>query len=1090
MKLFRRLLPIAVAAIMLSPCLLVSDATGTPHPIYGIVSDSAGAGINGANVTILNQRTLERLYSSSNQLGEYSVDLSNYKLGYMNGDALKITARYGQISANGTLVVDAAQPGQYLNIALPCVSHVVKGYVTVEGGRSALNFPVNVTNEARGGQAVTIAGVYNEYSVEMSFLQNGYAAGDSIRVSCSSGGFYGTISVEGNSAAVQWINLTINDTLAPSISHSAQASALVGAQIPVYATISDNAGVASAKVFYRGVGSGLWDSLGMTQDDGSANDWNKDGLASPSVWGAALPAQPVPGILRYYFEAMDAHNTATSPTSSPSTQPYELPILDATPPSVSASVPPAIEAGVPFMLYADVQDDVGVSSAWLNYTPPSGSAATIPMAWTGVGLAYECALPALHALGAFAFSAHAADASGNIGRSPAAGTFSANVVDTKAPSASHVPVNSMAVGSQPAVLAQASDNLMLGSGWLYAKGVGAPGFTSYPMSHDGAGNYSALLPVQASVGVLNYYLAVNDSVGNCRLLPAGGAAAPYSVAVVDAGTPEIYHQAVASAPIHVPIAMRAQVRDNVAVAGVTLAYMGVGAGAYTTVSMAMSDGNSACGNYTYAMPAQTSLGTLRYIINATDGTNNISHPAVSPYHSVQIIDVEPPVISQEMQLTVPLGTPVTFACNASDDVRVGTVRVRYSESGTGDWSWLNLSYEGSLLNRSGLYSAGLPSSALQTDRPLTVAYYFWANDTSGNNATLPGANATTGPLTIAFVDAKGPEIRLAGAASAPLNSTVVVSATIEDEVGVEWAALIYGLNQGGTVTVPMLKGASNQFSAQLPPQLHSCNITYSVSAGDGALVNQTAPATMAYVNAPPTITAASSGAWPTYTGIRLSATIDDEVGARSAKVHYRRGGAAAFAALGMSQSGGLGLWHATIPAQTKPGTVEYYFEALDDEGRTVSPAGAPSAYHNLTILDDVPPSITHYPAESYDEGQSPIITAIVVDESNVASVTIHHRNGESSFTALDMELAQASTNGTYVIQLPALSPGKLEYYITATDGSNIVRLPALEGSYYGVPVEAAKVDNTQYYLVAIAITLTLIGLMLAYRSWQGRRPKQ
>jgi len=120
---------------------------------------------------------------------------------------------------------------------------------------------------------------------------------------------------------VGWVNLaptggggittTFPDTTPPTIAHTPVTSRAVNAPIPLTATITDNASVQGAILFFRPTGGTSYSSLPMVQ--------------SGATYTATIPGSAVtPPGLQYYLEARDtANHLGHAPSTAPAT-PYSV----------------------------------------------------------------------------------------------------------------------------------------------------------------------------------------------------------------------------------------------------------------------------------------------------------------------------------------------------------------------------------------------------------------------------------------------------------------------------------------------------------------------------------------------------------------------------------------------------------------------------------------------------------------------------------------------------------------------------------------------------------------------------------------------
>lgn len=111
------------------------------------------------------------------------------------------------------------------------------------------------------------------------------------------------------------ISINAKDTMAPNVYHSPVYTAVTGSKVIISATVSDNIGVQSAKLYYRVKGSEEWKVTDMT----SSND----------KYTAAIPAAAVTSDgVEYYIAAFDGVNY-TYAGGHTSENPYEITVYQA-----------------------------------------------------------------------------------------------------------------------------------------------------------------------------------------------------------------------------------------------------------------------------------------------------------------------------------------------------------------------------------------------------------------------------------------------------------------------------------------------------------------------------------------------------------------------------------------------------------------------------------------------------------------------------------------------------------------------------------------------------------------------------------------
>lgn len=103
-KSIKKALPLFFSfAFLFSFIFLPSKAQYSPFIIYGIVYYD-GIPVKNANITVINERTGEKLYNVTNSIGAYSVVLADLPSGWKDKDKIKIIGKKGDlIGVNFTL---------------------------------------------------------------------------------------------------------------------------------------------------------------------------------------------------------------------------------------------------------------------------------------------------------------------------------------------------------------------------------------------------------------------------------------------------------------------------------------------------------------------------------------------------------------------------------------------------------------------------------------------------------------------------------------------------------------------------------------------------------------------------------------------------------------------------------------------------------------------------------------------------------------------------------------------------------------------------------------------------------------------------
>lgn len=157
------------------------------------------------------------------------------------------------------------------------------------------------------------------------------------------------------------------------------------------------------------------------------------------------------------------------------------------------------------------------------------------------------------------------------------------------------------------------------------------------------------------------------------------------------------------------------------------------------------------------------------------------------------------------------------------------------------------------------------------------------------------------------------------------------------------------------------------------------------------------------------------------------------------------GAGASFDSVQMANTTGT-IYEAGIPAQPYGTTVYYYIEAADVAGLSSRyPSDSPQSLVSFDVaIDTTPPLIVHEPLPDTGNKFGPYaVTATVIDNMPLASVTLHHNINGGPYSTVDMQCSSGNTF-TASIPGPASAGDVIGYYITATDSSlnaNASRLP-------------------------------------------------
>ncbi len=1039
----------------------------TPYMILGTVYDSEGAGVMGVTVYINNTRTNHSSSVSTDPHGRYSIDLN---LGGSDpgscqiDDILAFVAVYnGHLSSN-TLVVKA-QPYQIMNLTFGFRAFVIEGHVNrAVDGTIARYFNVQITNEARNESRTYLADVQGYYRMELSTFPSGFAIGDSIKVSVNQQGFaglnYSTVSANHG----ETLDIAIFDIQSPVTSlQEAPSSINLNQPYRIIVRITENYQLGSVKLYIKKTGQPLFTEVKMLMDNGTTNDWNADGMPNIQIWGQStarnLPLQTGIGDLFYYIVATDSSgNVATLPDSSPQYTPYIIKVIDPIMPTISHTPISLLEAGKKGEVIVIADDNIGIGEVRLMYKGVGQSIFTsVPMNPTGDPKQYNASIPAQTSLETAYYYLSCNDTSNNTVRLPAAGEWSVSVVDTIPPVITHSDINSARLNGSINFTCSVSE-ILLNSVWLnYTYGAASDNVT---MSFDSAaGTWYHQIATLATLETMHYTLWANDTSGNLANIS-------HAFPVLDGDIPLISHEPPSQIELGVITAIGVYVEDNVEISFVNLSYLPVGASSYYVITMNSTDAPviTGFGNYSAAIPAQFALGEVRYIINATDGSNNsISWPSLSPYRTVEVRDTVPP---EFYELTYPQNTQsghtARVQVNITDVDSIAYARLYYLNSTASQWTAVEMT-----LNGSHVYECLIPAHA-----PGQVKFYLASNDSSDNRATLPAITPKLAPYVMNFTDDNPPELELSIPNSLYVNRTAEAFLNISDDMQISSFEIQYsGVNDLLLMPLELFQISLGSFKCTLPPQMESGTVRIFATASDGINHNQTQIYNISVVNLPPTITHSPPGIVPLGHNFSLIAQVSDDLHVENVSLEWKFLGGLS----NIVEMDRISTYYRVNLSFPEPATINYRIIANDAESVSAWPE---SGFRELRILDTESPAIHHVPLANLTNIQMPIITAKVTDNWQVESVKVWYRNSTSD-TFISASMSPVSGTDDFAVLLGRQSQGNFSYYIEASDGSNDVVSPAT--GFHTVFVEDASVDDFISEILFIAlIALMLMASILVY----------
>lgn len=184
-------------------------------------------------------------------------------------------------------------------------------------------------------------------------------------------------------------------------------------------------------------------------------------------------------------------------------------------------------------------------------------------------------------------------------------------------------------------------------------------------------------------------------------------------------------------------------------------------------------------------------------------------------------------------------------------------------------------------------------------------------------------------------------------------------------------------------------------------------------------------------------------AWAERTSFSIRAEIVDNVAppVQEARLYYKRTGEATYASVAMTRQSG-NIYRGEVPAGAvaTPG-LDYYLKASDGVSTSTDPKTNPeSAPHQIAILPNEAPEITHTPVTNLTPNRAITITADIVDRTNsLSSVTLFYRKtGQLLYQQQEMRF---NFGNQYTATIPTdyVTTAGVDYYLAAEDDFGVRR---------------------------------------------------
>ena len=393
--------------------------------------------------------------------------------------------------------------------------------------------------------------------------------------------------------------IQISDITEPKINHAPVLSKNIGETINITANITDDVGVNIVYLNYT-------DVHGVNQNI-TMNKWNGNYCLN-------IPGQSNSGFVSYFIWANDSSDNDNR------TIIYQIQIFDVTDPEINHVPITSANVSEIIIITANVTDDVSVNSIYLNYTGVNGTNYNVSMNKLNGNYSYE--IPGQNTIGIVQYFIWADDSDGNDNRTI---EYSVQINDVVKPKINHVPVVSANIGETINITVNVTDDVSVDA--VYLNYTGINGTNDNVTMHRWNGNWSFEIIGQNIIGIVSYFIWVNDTSGNDNQTQV------HQVQINDVVKPKIEHTPVTFANINKTINVTAKITDDVKVESVYLNYTDINGINHNDTMIKWN------GNWSYEIPGQLSVGNLTYFVWANDTSGNANQTSI---YQVQINDVITP----------------------------------------------------------------------------------------------------------------------------------------------------------------------------------------------------------------------------------------------------------------------------------------------------------------------------------------------------------------------------------------------------------------------------------------------------------------
>jgi ribosomal protein L35AE/L33A len=714
----------------------------------------------------------------------------------------------------------------------------------------------------------------------------------------------------------------------------------------------------------------------------------------------------------------------------------------------------------------------------------------VVMPWTGScagGCSYSAAIPGQAAGTQVEYYVEATDDDGDKGAEPhdaPATVFSFDILSGNPPpvvSQTTVLVNTQDTAGPYVVQStvtwdgpQASESTELV--WR-ANGSGAWNRVVMPWTGSCAGGctYSAAIPGQAVGTHVEYYVEAIDEDEDKGREPHDAPATVFSFDILSGNPPPVVSQTtvLVNTPDTVgPYVVQSTVTwDGPQTSELTeLVWRANGSGAWNRIVMPWTGSCAGGCTYSAAIPGQAVGTHVEYYVESIDDDGDKGREPSDAPATVFSFDIlsgnPPPVVSQTTVLPNTQDTVGPYVVQSTvtwDGPQASeSTELVWRANGSGAWNRVVMPWTGSCAGGC-TYSAAISGQPVGTH----VEYYVEAIDEDGDKGREPG-NA---PATVFSFD-------ILGGNPPPMVSQTTVLANTEDTVGpyavqstVTWdgpqtsdvTELVWRANGSGAwnrVVMPWTGSCAGgcSYSAAIPGQAAGTQVEYYVEATDDAGAKGTEPGNAPVTvfsfdilsgNPPPVVSQTTVLVHTPDTvgpyAVQSTVTWDGPQTSDVTELVWRANGSATWNRVVMPWTGSCAggcTYSAAIPGQPVGTHVEYYVEAIDDDGdKGREPGNAPVTVFSFDILSGNPPPVvsqTTVLANTHDTAGPYVVQSTVAwDGPQTSELTelVWRANGSGAWNRVVMPWTGSCAGGcTYSAGIPGQATGThVEYYVESID---------------------------------------------------------